>query len=249
MNIDEYSVHDDHALVSGFLSNSFVINLDKDEEKLAKTRELFEQYGLSFSRFPGIDGQGYMDHLKVKPQEHPEFAYMKAHGIHIPGSIGCTRAHRGVINLAKMQGYPWVAVFEDDVTFKEDFLFVMARAIEALPDDWDALQIGGVVGASDFGWNKPGGSVEPINQWLAKGVRIGGGQSYVIRDTIYDQLLEAWKPWYAANDDTWFIVQENSNWLCLRYWVTGQRYSYSELRQRARQMPNNRKAWSYEKDD
>ena len=55
-----------------------------------------------------------------------------------PGKIGCAKSHLEIMSQAKENIF---TIFEDDVTFLQPWS-VINKAIEELPDDWDALYLG-----------------------------------------------------------------------------------------------------------
>lgn len=78
--------------------------------------------------FPAIDG------TRCK---HP--GWWKMGG----GAWGCYRSHLRILEDALMDGLDSVLIFEDDVTFAEDFASRYERFMAAVPNDWEQIYLGG----------------------------------------------------------------------------------------------------------
>lgn len=59
------------------------------------------------------------------------------------GAWGCYRSHMRILEDALMDGHESVLVFEDDVTFADDFDERYERFMSAVPDDWEQIYLGG----------------------------------------------------------------------------------------------------------
>jgi GR25 family glycosyltransferase involved in LPS biosynthesis len=60
-----------------------------------------------------------------------------------PGAWGCIRSHVRIWEDALTQGWESVLVFEDDALFCEDFAQRATEFLDAVPDDWDMIYLGG----------------------------------------------------------------------------------------------------------
>lgn len=74
---------------------------------------------------------------------------------------------------------PHVLVLEDDIDFKEPFDTLLENCISELPDNWDALWLGGTE-------NK----VEGYSPNLKRLITGTGGYGVLIRETMYESIIE-----------------------------------------------------------
>jgi GR25 family glycosyltransferase involved in LPS biosynthesis len=112
----------------------FVINLDRETARLAEFLEANRATGITFSRFPGVDGAS-LGSLHAMPElvAPDAAAYTKA-------SVGAALSHLGLwqecVRLNRN-----IAIFEDDARLRLDLLEQLA-AIERQRVDWDFLLLG-----------------------------------------------------------------------------------------------------------
>ncbi|MBR1608612.1 MAG: glycosyltransferase family 25 protein [Kiritimatiellae bacterium] len=120
--------------------NLYVVNLDRAPERLADTKRLFDEAGLSFVRIPGVDGAA------LPPAERrrtcPPVRFYLANGYRaLPGEIGCVLSHLAAWKAAFAGGEALAAVFEDDVSFDAGGLRAALASAErdndpAVPTVW-----------------------------------------------------------------------------------------------------------------
>lgn len=71
-------------------------------------------------------------------------------------------------------------MLEDDIGFIERFDSLLEIAVSELPEDWDALWLGGTVVKS-----------EPYSSMLKKLIKGSGLYGVIFRETIYDKLIQS----------------------------------------------------------
>jgi len=59
-----------------------------------------------------------------------------------PGWVGCRDSHLNVLSFAKDNAGEMFCVFEDDVTFLDNFHNSLGKAMSQLPEHWDVLYLG-----------------------------------------------------------------------------------------------------------
>lgn len=59
------------------------------------------------------------------------------------GAWGCFRSHMNIYHYAMTHALRSVLIFEDDAVFCEDFCARARAFVEAVPDDWDMIYLGG----------------------------------------------------------------------------------------------------------
>ena len=92
-----------------------VINLERSHDRRERIAEQFENLGLEFEFFTGIDGH------ELPEQEYTEYGDGQSGLVNwkhpnVPGMLGCWLSHREVWQVALDEGLDMIAVFEDDVT-------------------------------------------------------------------------------------------------------------------------------------
>ena len=94
--------------------NVFVINRDDRPERWVDVQKELIQYGIKPTRF---------------------FAEITT-----PGWVGCRESHLSLLEQNKDEEH--LLVFEDDVVFLQDPVFLMGQAFLELPSDWDCVYFG-----------------------------------------------------------------------------------------------------------
>jgi len=82
---------------------AFLINAEDQEARRLKAYGQFNALGMEVERFPAITPDAGAGRLKV-------------------GAIGSNLSHCAVVRLARERGYRNVAIFEDDLVFRPDFM-------------------------------------------------------------------------------------------------------------------------------
>ncbi len=114
----------------------FVINLDRDRERLTRMIAEGERVGLSFERFAAVDGNRLESDLRdqffdgAEPHE-PAFT---------AGEIGCYASHLRIHRLLEGRDGEYALVIEDDVQLADDLLPTIEAAVHAA-DDWDIIRL------------------------------------------------------------------------------------------------------------
>jgi GR25 family glycosyltransferase involved in LPS biosynthesis len=119
-----------------FFDNIYVINLDKDKERLKKIILECKKFNIDFQRFSAIDpidlSQNILD--KYIPK------YIQQNGTNT--MIGCGLSHIFIWQDAIKQNYNNILVFEDDIIISDNFNEILQNAMNELPKDYDILYLG-----------------------------------------------------------------------------------------------------------
>lgn len=125
---------------------------------------------------------------------------------------------KAIIQYAKEKGLRSYCHFDDDVWLIENFHERFAEAFADIPDDWQIISLGQV-----FGYET---RLTPrvVRSWLS-----WGGHGCIIRDTIYDDLLN------AITGDDWADVDASYlmpyiNYYVMRPALAFQRAGWSDLK-------------------
>jgi glycosyl transferase family 25 len=115
----------------------WLINLDRDADRLARMQRQLDAMGLAYTRFPAIYGKDRADELA---QHVDAAAYARNMGQTIlPGKMGCYASHVAVWEAFVASDAKVALILEDDVVFHDDFLDSLDTAL-AGADHWDTLR-------------------------------------------------------------------------------------------------------------
>ncbi|MFC3607951.1 glycosyltransferase family 25 protein [Stutzerimonas tarimensis] len=102
--------------------NSYLINLDKDADRLAFFQASFDRLGLTFERIPAVDGRlfpeaEYQAFMGERPRRHKSWQR---------GQMGCFLSHYAAWEKIAAGPDRFCAVFEDDVHLSDDLPRILA---------------------------------------------------------------------------------------------------------------------------
>ena len=137
----------------------FVINLDRDRDRLARMVVEAERVGILFERFAAVDGNHLEPDLRTQ--------FFSCYGPHEPaltaGEIGCYASHLRIHRLLAEFGQ-YALVLEDDVRLADDIGDVVRVAIERAPD-WDIIRMSNATKSVVLPVLPLGGGRELVRYW------------------------------------------------------------------------------------
>jgi hypothetical protein len=104
--------------ILGVFEHAFLINRDKDTDRLSKAQAQLDAIGIDAERFSAI--------TPADPGRYDSV-----------GRRGCAESHFAVVQEAKRRGYASVLILEDDVTFPHDFTDRWAEVRRTFPEKWE----------------------------------------------------------------------------------------------------------------
>jgi hypothetical protein len=114
----------------GYFDRAYLINRERDADRLAKMSARLERIGVPFERFAAVEARADERLFPDKPQL-------------TPGYFACARSHLAVLRMAMQPGHERVMVLEDDAVFRDDTAERMARIVPRLRGiDWDVFYFG-----------------------------------------------------------------------------------------------------------
>jgi glycosyl transferase, family 25 len=116
----------------------FLINLDRDQDRLRYMQYQLAVAGLRFTRVPAVLG------AEVPEDLQPYFWDTGTGRISPlkPGEIGCYASHLVILQeVASGTLGPAVLVLEDDLQFAPDFAQALASLLSNLPKTWDIIRL------------------------------------------------------------------------------------------------------------
>lgn len=110
---------------------AFLINLDRDTERLAAADAQLRRLGIAYERVKAVDGKG-LSRAEIRRNVARTRALWANGSMYTPGQIGCWLSHTGIYRRMLAERIPAALVLEDDVTLSEDAPRVIAFAEEAI---------------------------------------------------------------------------------------------------------------------
>jgi glycosyl transferase family 25 len=115
----------------------WLINLDRDTDRLADMVAQLDGLGLTYTRFAAIYGK---DHVETLSQRADADGYARNMGSPIiPGKMGCYASHIAVWEEFVASDYKVALILEDDVVFHDDFLESLDLALAGAAH-WDTVR-------------------------------------------------------------------------------------------------------------
>jgi GR25 family glycosyltransferase involved in LPS biosynthesis len=119
--------------VNSIIDKVYVINLDKDTERLARFDEQMKEHRIEYTRVSAVVGSTVKDSPKLTPWCN-QFC--------TNGMKGCALSHQQIWNDMLKHSYKNVLVFEDDAILEPNFNAVFKEAWDELPHDFDIFYLG-----------------------------------------------------------------------------------------------------------
>lgn len=103
---------------------TFVINLEKNRDRLANMQEALKRFNIEFDRFPAIYGKTLSEEEKKRMLNR--FAWWCTQGYAArDGQIGCALSHNRIYQKMVEEGIPVCCILEDDVVFSPEYPLIM----------------------------------------------------------------------------------------------------------------------------
>jgi GR25 family glycosyltransferase involved in LPS biosynthesis len=122
--------------MNNYVDNVYLINMDKDKERLKAVTKECDNINIKFERFPGVNVNNLSKEIlnKYIPNKIQKYGPN--------GMIGCGLSHLFVWKDAINKNYKNILVLEDDVFFTDDFNEYFLNVIKEVPEDYDILYLG-----------------------------------------------------------------------------------------------------------
>ncbi len=121
--------------------STWVINLDRAPERLARIHQQLAALGLPYTRLPAVDARAL---LPAQHAQLDEAAYRQRHGMSpVLGELGCYLSHVAVMQAFLASPAQAALVLEDDVLLKPSLPAVL-RGLLAQPARWDMVKLSAV---------------------------------------------------------------------------------------------------------
>jgi glycosyl transferase, family 25 len=192
--------------------NALYINLDDRPDRRAEAEREFAKHGINATRVSAIKGN---------PTTLPT-----PRGL--PGEVGCALSHMKCVQLAKDSGWDKVVIYEDDVEFRENYTNLFSFYLSEVPDDWDMIYIGGNHWGRDLSL-KHCPKLTKVTENVYKTTHTLTTHAYILRDTVYDEVIKHLSTAYMPVDVMYSDLQERFNVYAFRPNLAWQRPSKSDI--------------------
>ncbi len=115
----------------------YVINLDRDAERMASIRANLEALSLPFERLPAVMGKDVPEWEKLV--DLPAYAWRNRLDTPRAGEVGCYLSHLKAMETFLRTDAPWCVILEDDVEVLPACADVLRSLAEK--DDWDLVKL------------------------------------------------------------------------------------------------------------
>ncbi len=170
----------------------WLINLDKDQDRLGQMTAQLDAMGLNYTRFAAINGKEQAEELSKRADAD---AYARNMGSPIlPGKMGCYASHIAVWEAFVASDAKVALILEDDVVFHDDFLESLDIAL-AGADHWDTIRFNSIRAKMPVSQGKLG--PYSLNAYVGP---FTGNATYLLKKDVARRLLPNLWPQTRAFD-------------------------------------------------
>jgi glycosyl transferase family 25 len=164
----------------------YVINLDRDVERMASIRANLEVLGLPFERLSAVMGKDVPEWEKLV--DLPTYAWRNRLDTPRAGEIGCYLSHLKAMETFLRTDAPWCVVLEDDV----EVLPACAEILRSLSekDDWDLVKLFNFHSGMPVKKRELAGG----HHLVAHLTRTTSSAAYVVKRRAAETLLKSMRP-------------------------------------------------------
>jgi hypothetical protein len=189
---------------------TFCVNLERRPDRLENFQNQVNTYNLGeYEVYKAVDGLE-LDKSKYNTNLRN-------------GEIGLILTIIDIIKFSKNNNLNNVLIIEDDCEFTSEINFIDSY-FEKLPSDWDMLYFGGNHN-THMGWQQP----IIINDKVRKLVNTYSTHFVLIRNTVYDHILEILPKLSEPLDITYTRLQKIFNVYCFYPVIATQKVDYSDI--------------------
>jgi glycosyl transferase family 25 len=183
----------------------FCINLQRRPDRWDRMLHQFRLHDIqNVIRHGAVDGRGLTPRAEWK---------------HSAGAYGCLLSHLGIVRKAQETGLPAVLILEDDVIFHDDFRERFEEYAKQVPDDWDAIFLGGIHLEDPV----------PVSPGVAKLTDAFSTYAYGLRNNAYAAFLSDAETQRRPVDHTTRAMQRDFRFYCFTPHLAWVAEDYSDI--------------------
>lgn len=197
-------ISDENLLINNVIEGKmkcYLINLDRAPERLKRMTKLLQNNGVSFQRFPAIDGKNFTDNDIAMYREKSKISYNLS-----AGDLACGESHLQVLNLIASGADEYAVVMEDDLHLSNDIAFLLNND-SWIPRSVDIIKLETVGYETKISRNK---NVVHNGRFISKLLsRHGGTGIYIVSRKAAKYLVDEYHPGMETIDDFIFSTKIN----------------------------------------
>ena len=183
-----------HSRINDYFDRVFVINLERDTDRLKTINNKLKSLNINYERLPGVDGEN--------PAIQRIFKTLRGSRIGSANAYGKLLSHIKVIEICRKRGYDNVLILEDDINFISNFNINLNK-LYSLPTKWDIIYLG----YSD----KLNKDYQILKGFYSIAQNNSGTFAYGINKSCFNIILSLWKKKDYSVDHALKILQEKNN--------------------------------------
>lgn len=156
----------------------YCLNLNKRQDRWKNVNKRFIREGLKVKRIEGIDKD------VVSVEEFNKILKTNKKTVSNIGSYAILKGFRKILNDFKKSNYESILIFEDDVTFHKDFIYLFNLHYNSLPKNWSIWYLGGTQHSI-----LKSKKINYINDYLYNPINMDGNFAIAINRNILNELL------------------------------------------------------------
>lgn len=164
----------------------YVINLDRDAERLESVRGNLASLGLAFERLPAVVGKEVPDWEQLV--DLPAYAWRNRLDAPRAGEVGCTLSHLKAMETFLRTDAPWCVILEDDVEVLPECAGILRTL--AAKDDWDLVKLF----SFHSGMPVRKRALGPDHHLVVHLARTTSSAAYVVNRRAAETLLKSMRP-------------------------------------------------------
>lgn len=169
------------------VDESYVINMEKDHEKLAHCKSQASRFDFEITPWRGTDGStephisDWTEYMEKPWNDIDEKLNRKA--IDRPGAWGYLLSMRGIFLDAINKKHNSIAIFDDDYILASSFDHRFSKFIELIGNEWDVAYLG----ASQWRW---GSLKQPDGDFYEPDDNTNGTFAVIYREPVFREILD-----------------------------------------------------------
>ncbi|MFY9512153.1 MAG: glycosyltransferase family 25 protein [Rubrivivax sp.] len=172
---------------------TWVINLDRAPDRLARIAAQLDRLGLAWTRLPAVDARAFSEAQRALLDDG---TYRRRHGMTpLPGELGCYLSHVEVLRAFLASTAAFAVVLEDDVLL-HDTLPAVLQGLVAHAGRWDMVKLSAV----HSGTPVPFLEVAPGQQLAVMLSRCTGSSAYIVNRAAAQAYLGGLLPMQLPYD-------------------------------------------------
>ena len=166
---------------------TWVINLDRAPDRLARISAQLQRLGLGYTRLPAVDARTLTPAQRAALDEP---GYRRKHGMTpVPGELGCYLSHVEAMRLFLDSDAACALILEDDVLL-HDSLPAVLSGLQQHAARWDMVKLSGV----HSGTPVPFLDIAPGHRLAVMLTRCTGSSAYIVNRRAAEAYLHGAQP-------------------------------------------------------